>query len=166
MRRRLFAALAAVSAVLGVAVFALWLRSHRTADYIGRAVMSGTPMDGVDTVTAFRFNLGELQFSRQSTEFHQAGQPYPNNSAAWSDFTMPPSPSTLSRNVPTSFNFFGLACGDYALPIEKRSDGFRVKHRFIVSVPHWLLGTLLAMPVSMWWRKHRLHAEKKMITSP
>jgi len=159
--RRLFTALAALSALLCVAVLALWARSHRRADYIAHEVVTGTPFDGTDTITAFRFNLGELQFSQQTTEFHQGGAPYPDNSLAWSHFTFPPDPRTLSRNQPTMFHFAGLAFGSYDKPIERTPDGLRTVHQLIVSIPHWLLGAVLALPASVWWRRRRTAARNR-----
>jgi len=138
-----------------VGVVALWLRSHRTADYIAREVVTGTALDGTDTITAFRFNLGELQFTRQVTEYRQAGQPYPHQSAPWQWFTMPPDPRTLSRNQPTMFHFAGLAFVNQDRPVVKAADGLRYPHQLIISVPHWLLGTLLALPASVWWRRRQ-----------
>jgi len=120
MPSRLFTAASAVSLLLCLLVLALWARSHRRADYIGHEVVTGTPFDGTDTITAFRFNLGELQFSREATEYHQAGQPYPCQSAPWQWFTMPPDARTLSRNQPKGFHFAGLAYVNQDWPVGRR----------------------------------------------
>jgi hypothetical protein len=68
---------------------------------------------------------------------------------------MLPDPRTLSRNQPTGFHFAGLAFVNHDRPVVKAADGLRYPHQLIISIPNWLVGTVLALPASLWWRRRK-----------